>query len=152
MSEKRIPLPRRAILGGLLFAIALGGASALGQMGAVYVPQSEDFAFTRGTSFARGEENRLKAYVDPLVMDERVAFRVTGHTGTQGNDSANMALSENRAKIGEDILRVMGVPSERILWVGGVAGGAPLEKMDNESEREYERRLSRVTIQAVAVQ
>lgn len=152
MSEKRIPLPRRAILGGLLIAITLGGASALGQMGAVYVPKSEDFSFTRGTTFARGEENRLKAYVDPLVLDERVAFRVTGHTGTQGSESANMALSENRAQIGEDLLRIMGVPSERILWVGGVAGGAPLEKMDNESEREYERRLSRVTIQAVAVQ
>lgn len=152
MSKKRIPIPRRAILGGLLFSAALAGAASLGVMGAVYTPQSEDFAFTRGTTFASGEENRLKAYVDPFVMDERVAFRVTGHTGTQGDDSANMTLSENRAKIASDILRLMGVPSERISWVGGVAGGAPLEKMDSESQREYERRLSRVTIQTVAVQ
>lgn len=139
-------LPRRAILGAVLVAAALGGAAALGIAGAALRPSSEDFAFSRGTSFANGEEARLKARFSELAADDRIVLRITGHSGTQGDEAANMKLSDERAEAALAVARAAGFPQRRIDWVGGVGGGDPLPKVDGESDRAWQARLARVTV------
>ena len=139
-------LPRRAVLGAVLVALSLGGAAALGIAGAALSPASEDYFFSRGTSFAKGEEARLKAKLSELAADDRIILRITGHSGTQGDESANLDLSEQRAEAARNVAHAAGFPAERVDWVGGVGGGAPLPKEDGESDRAYQAGLARVTL------
>ncbi|MGP6085757.1 OmpA family protein [Antarctobacter jejuensis] len=139
-------LPRRAVIGAVLVALSLGGAAALGIAGAALSPASDDFFFSRGTSFAKGEEARLKAKLAELAADDRITLRITGHSGTQGDDSANLDLSEQRAEAARSVARAAGFPAERVDWVGGVGGGDPLSQKDGESDRAYQAGLARVTL------
>lgn len=139
-------LPRRAVIGAVLVALSLGGAAALGIAGAALSPASDDFFFSRGTGFASGEETRLKAKLAELAADDRIILRITGHSGTQGDESANLDLSDQRAEAARSIARSAGFPAERIDWVGGVGGGDPLPKKDGESDRAWQSRLARVSL------
>lgn len=139
-------LPRRAVIGAILVAAALGGAAALGISGAALYPASDDFLFSRGTSFSNGEEARLKARLSQLAADDRIVIRLTGHSGTQGDEAANLKLSEERAEAALAVARSAGFPQRRIDWVGGVGGGDPLSKTDGESDRAWQARLARVTL------
>lgn len=139
-------LPRRAVIGAVLVALSLGGAAALGIAGAALSPSSEDFTFSRGTSFASGEEARLKARLAELAGDDRIVIRLTGHSGTQGDEAANLALSEERAETARSVAIDAGFPPRRIDWAGGVGGGDPLSKDSDVSDRAYQSSLARVTL------
>jgi len=139
-------VPRRAILGALLVSASLGAAAALGIAGAALRPAQEDFFFSRGTSFASGEAARLKARAADLAVDDRIILRITGHSGTQGDEAANLALSEERAEAARTIALAAGFPLRRIDWTGGVGGGAPLSRDADQSDRAYQTGLARVTL------
>lgn len=139
-------LPRRAVIGAFLVAAALGGAAALGISGAALHPRSDDFLFGRGTSFSSGEEARLKARLADLAADDRIVIRIIGHSGTQGEEAANLALSEQRAEAARAVAQAAGFPQRRIDWVGGVGGGDPLVQDADESDRAWQARLARVTL------
>ena len=151
-TEKRIGVPRRAVLGTILGTLVMGAMVGLGKIGAIDTPETEHFRFTRGTSFAMGEEQRLRGYINQTAAEDRIVYRITGHTGTMGDEQANQDLSDDRAKVTRAILISLGVPPSRIVWAGGVGGGNPLNRNVDENERAFESRLARVEINTVVDQ
>lgn len=129
---------------GLLILVAVL-TMVLQGVGEAQRPQSYQLPFERGTTLSTEAQSTLgQAIQDALVRrDARVV--VSGHTGTRGDTEANLALSEQRA---EDVVRRLvdaGIDPERIDSVG-LGGAQPLEQQPDESDRAYQRRLSRADI------
>ncbi|MEL6644212.1 MAG: OmpA family protein [Pseudomonadota bacterium] len=137
--------PRRLFLASALAAVCAGGVTALVALGAVDQPQTETFQFARGTTFANGEEARLRALLAEAATDARIAVTVIGHSGTQGDATANTALSQARADLVADMAAAMGIDDTR-LSATGIGGSAPLPKPDGVSDRAHESALSRVDV------
>lgn len=142
-------VPRRFVLGAALSGGCVAAAVALGLLGAVEVPQAESFRFSRGTQFAPGEAERLRAYLSTLAAEQDIHLRITGHTGTQGDALANQALSDDRAAAALAEAEALGIASERVEFAGGLGGAAPRPQGAEEGAREYERALARVTVEGV---
>ncbi|MEO1239074.1 MAG: OmpA family protein [Pseudomonadota bacterium] len=138
--------PRRVFMGAALAGAAVAGLAAIGLLGAQAAPQTDVFRFTRGVEFAPGEEARLRGHLANLAAQPDRLVRIVGHTGQQGDPSANAELSEARAAAALAIARDVGLPETRLLSVAGVGGGAPLSRSQDMTEREWERSLSRVSI------
>ena len=145
MSESEPRPPRRLFLAAGLAALLAAGGTGLVTWGAISSPETETFRFTRGTALATGEETRLRGFLVPAIRDDRLAVVIVGHTGTQGEPAANLALSESRAEAARAIAVSAGIPTERIT-VTGVGGGAPLPREPGQSERAHEAELARVEI------
>lgn len=141
-------VPRRFFLGALLSGGVVAGLVGLGWIGAIDAPERADFRFSRGITFAPGERDRLIAHINAAAAEPRVQFRITGHTGTKGGAEANRALSTSRAETALAVFAEVGIPRTRIAHVGGIGGADPAPRRADEGDREYERRLSRVTIDA----
>ena len=141
-----MPTPRRVYVGAALVGLTIAGLVSLGVLGASEAPQSVDFRFTRGIALAPGEEERLRGHLSALAARPDRLVRVVGHTGQQGDADANMELSAARAGMAASLAEEAGIPQDRLLSVTGVGGGAPLEKSNGVSDREWERNLSRVTV------
>lgn len=144
--DKRLPLPFRSYVGVFLAAAVVAIATLFANLGAIGAPKADDFHFSRGVSFAPGEENRLKGYISAIAADDRIVIRITGHTGTKGDAAANTDLSDKRAMVTENIILDMGIASGRIQWAGGIGSGNPLPRDQDVNERTWERTLARVTI------
>lgn len=138
-------IPRRLFLAAGLAALAGGGAVALGLWGQITAPGSESFRFARGTSFASGENDRLRAYLAQAAADDRIVAVILGHSGSTGDAEANMALSLERANAARDIALDLGVDAER-LRVSAMGGAAPLPQEAGESDRAHQARLARVEV------
>ncbi|MEO0830674.1 MAG: OmpA family protein [Pseudomonadota bacterium] len=141
------PLPRRYVLGAVLCGGAVAAAAALGYLGAGALPATESFRFSRGTAFAPGEEDRLRVFLADRASDARIGFRISGHTGTAGDAEANLELSNQRAEAARLIAGELGIPEDRLLFVGGFGGTAPPPGTDDS--REAQRAMARVTVGAV---
>lgn len=141
-------LPRRVFVGALLAAIGAAAMVGPGYINA-HTSASENFAFSRGTALAKGEADRMRAWILENTTQPRTQLRIIGHSGTEGNEDANRQLSQHRAEIALDIARDMGLDNTMFAIVEGVGGGGALPKVDGESDREYQRRLARVTLQTV---
>lgn len=138
-------VPLRAIFAIVASAAVAAMIAGLGLVGAVTVPDDEVFRFTRGTQFAAGEEARLRGHLAKAAKDERIAVIITGHTGTQGDEGANIALSEDRANVAAALAEEMGVTADNI-HAGGAGGGSPLPKQDGMSDRAHQSTLARVEV------
>ena len=145
---RRPPMPVRAILGAVLAGIVVAALVALDILGAASAPDTQTFRFTRNTTFAPGEEMRLRGFLTEVAENPELLIRITGHTGLQGAEDANTALSEARAQAAEQIAEEIGIPAARILSVEGVGGGRPTPRDQSQAEREWERAQSRVTVSA----
>lgn len=145
MRESAPRPPRRLFLASALAALTAGGVTALVALGAVDQPQTETFQFARGTAFASGEEPRLRAVLAQAATDGRIAVTVIGHSGTQGDDNANLVLSEARATLVAEMAEAMGIDATR-LSAAGIGGSAPFDKPDGTSGRAYEASLARVDV------
>lgn len=144
-SAKAPILPRRAFGAALLSAVVAGGAVGLAYFGGLSRPDVQDFKFTRSTTFATGEEARLRGFISQALVDDRIDLVIIGHTGDVGDVAANQALSDARAQIAQGMAQDLGIPASRINAVG-VGGSAPLPKQDGESARAHQARLARVTV------
>ncbi len=138
-------LPRRALLAIAAAAATAAALGGLGAVGSVTAPSSDSFRFSRGTQLANGEEARLRARLAAAAKDDRIKVVITGHTGTQGDEQANITLSEDRAKVAAALAEAVGVVSSNI-HAGGVGGGAPLPKPADVSDRAYQSTLARVDV------
>ncbi|MEO0911673.1 MAG: OmpA family protein [Pseudomonadota bacterium] len=141
-------VPRRFVVGALLSGVIAASAVGLGYFGAISAPKTESFRFSRGTQFAPGEEARLRAYLAGFAAEQRLHLRISGHTGTAGDTTANFDLSLARANAAMEIVRALGIPESRVDFVGGFGGTAPRAKAQDEGTREYERALARVTLES----
>lgn len=140
---------RRYILGGIVSALAVGGALALDLIGPVAPPAPLVLQFSRGAALAQGEEARLQAFAGQHVAEQKIMFHVSGHTGDQGDSQANQDLSQQRADRVAAILVDAGVPVDRILSAKGVGSADPLSKGGDESDRQHQRRMARAVVAAV---
>jgi len=145
MAETAPRPPRRLFLASILAAIAAGGATTLAVMGGVSSPGSETFQFSRGTSLADGEEERLRGYLAQAMNDDRIEVRVLGHSGTQGDADANLELSEARADMVGNLAADMGISRLRLITTG-LGGSAPTSKPSDMSQRAHEASLARVDV------
>ncbi len=141
-------VPRRAFLGAGLVGLVAAAAGGLGFAGFSRRPQSTDFRFSRGTSFAPGEDARLNAHLASIAADPRLSVQIIGHSGTEGDGAANIAVSQDRADLVAGMAQSLGLTPDRVTAVTGVGGAAPLARPDGMGSREYERSLARVTITA----
>jgi outer membrane protein OmpA-like peptidoglycan-associated protein len=72
------------------------------------------------------------------VPDMRL--RIEGHTDAQGDETANQALSERRAKAVRDYLVSKGVDASRLEAIG-YGGTKPIDTNRTERGREANRRI-----------
>lgn len=145
MGRKPPLLPRRVFLAATLSAVCAGGGAALAVLGGASNVETGSFQFTRGVSFAFGEEERLRGVLGRALKDERVHVTILGHTGSAGDPAANLVLSEQRAAIAEALARDLGIAPDR-MTARGLGGASPLPKEDGEGDRAYQSRLARVDV------
>lgn len=138
-------LPRRAFLAAGLSAITVAGLVVLVLLGGLTAPNTETFQYARASTFATGEEQRFRGFVARALQDNRVAVVIVGHTGSSGDETANLDLSIQRAEAAREIALSLGVPADRIT-LAGVGGGSPLPRLANEGARAYQARLARVDV------
>lgn len=141
-------LTLRSLLAGLAAALLVAAAVWLGVVGGVDVPEPRDYRFSRGTTFAPGEAERLRADLVDLAKEPRRVIRIVGHTGSGGIEAENLRLSRERADAVREMALQSGFAPERITFAGGVGSADPADRADTASEREYQRRLSRVTVES----
>ncbi len=138
-------LPRRVFVAAGCSAILAAAGVSLATLGGFSKPDQEIFQFTRGTTFAAGEQARLRGFLAAALPDDRMHVTILGHTGDAGDDAANLELSETRAVEVKRIAESMGVTSDRIT-AQGLGGTATLPKEEGEGARAYQSRLARVEV------
>ena len=142
-------IKRRYILGGLISAVAVGGALALDLIGPVAPPKPLVLQFSRGAALAQGEDARLQAYAGRFIAEQKILFHVSGHTGDQGDAQANQDLSQQRADMVAAALVDAGVAVERVLSAKGVGSADALSKDGDESDQQHQRRMARAVVTAI---
>lgn len=74
-------------------------------------------------------------------LGEKAQFRIAGHTDSQGSDSYNMTLSENRAKeVGRFLVRNYGISKDRLKFVG-FGEDRPIKSNGTAAGRAKNRRV-----------
>lgn len=101
--------------------------------------------FARGAEQGPGAAAVIEAVAAEAAERSDAIVVVTGHTGTRGDEGANLALSEGRAVAVRNALVAAGVPAERIVVIG-VGSDAPLPRGEDETDRAYQLRLGRADI------
>lgn len=138
-------LPRRAFFAAGLSAALAFTCVSLAMIGGLSRTKGDSFQFTRGLSFASGEEARLRGLLAEALPDDRIHVTILGHTGDVGDASANLSLSEDRADLAKTLAEEMAISGNRIS-ARGVGGAAPLPRLDGETARAYQSRLARVEV------
>lgn len=145
-SKSPLPaLPRRAVLASVLSAVVAGAAGGLVWLGDRALAQTDTFTFSRGTTFGQGEETRLRGFLSQAALNPRLDVLIVGHTGDQGDEEANLALSQARAELARDVALDLGIAIERLSW-SGVGGGAPLAQEDGQTSRAHQSAMARVEL------
>lgn len=128
-----------------LLVIAVAAALALDHVGRDHEPRSYRLDFVRSTQLAEPAERRIEQIA--AVMARQPAYRaiITGHTGTRGDPDANQKLGRQRAERVAQSLEDEGIEAER-LEMHSAGASEPLPQRDDESDRRYQARLSRVQI------
>lgn len=137
--------PRRIFVAAGLSAVLAGGIAWSGLIGATSRPETQSFQFSRGVSFAAGEEARLRSFLSKATLDDRYVVRILGHSGNAGDEAANLQLSQNRADVAQDIALALGLEAAQLSAIG-LGGAAPLPKADDETDRAHQSRLARVEV------
>ncbi len=138
-------LPRRVFFAAGCSAILAAAAVSLSTLGGFSNPERDVFQFTRGTTFAAGEQARLRSFLTAALPDDRMHVTILGHTGDAGDGAANFELSETRANEVKRIAEGMGIAAAR-MTVQGLGGTSALPQQDGESARAYQSRLARVEV------
>jgi len=104
--------------------------------------------------FAYNESFTVAASADSVADVDRVVERalfnnarveVLGHTGTLGDAAANTELSQQRADAFADQLRAA-LPKDWPVSARGLGSAQPLDRLTDESDRAFQRRLARVEV------
>lgn len=129
---------------GLLIVVSLLTMFLQGK-GEAQRPNTYQLPFERGTELSASARPILGQAVEDALIRHGARVVVTGHTGTRGDVGANQTLAEQRA---EEVVRRLveaGIDRDRIDSVG-IGGSQPLEQQPDESDRAYQRRLSRAHV------
>lgn len=138
-------LPRRAFGAAAVSALAAAATVAVIWLGALGAPTTQTFQFSRNTTFANGELVRLQGFLAPAAQDDKLQIVILGHTGQNGDATANLELSVNRAEVAAKMAKDMGIEATRISTTG-LGGSAPSAKTDGQSDRAFQAGLARVDV------
>ncbi len=109
------------------------------QFGATLVLQ--DVVFQTGKADLKpGSAERLRPLASYLQANPNVKVRIDGHTDSQGSDSFNQTLSEQRAQAVRTALGGMGVTGDRVTAVGH-GEASPVADNMNAAGRQQNRRV-----------
>lgn len=133
------------------FGIALVVLTLLMAAGLAFVGRDQQaraftIDFQQGHTLAGDSDVTIARIATLMSRQPRYEALVVGHSGTRGDGSANLELSQERAEIVAGQLIDEGVDGDRI-DVHAVGGGDPLVRRDDEGERRYQQRLARVEIE-----
>ncbi len=103
--------------------------------------------FQSGTAQITEEGVReVEAMGRDLARYPRYRLLVRGHTSVDGDEEANVQLSQQRAEaVAAQLVRLFGIQPSRIRAVG-VGGAMPLPREGDESDRRWKGRLPRVEV------
>ncbi len=138
-------VPRRAVIGAGLVALAIGLAAWAGLSGAALAPASTDYQFSRGTQLATGEEARMKADIARAAADDRCicgSSAIAGPRATQPPTCAcpKIAPKPPAASRWRPVCRPAGSTGS----AGRRRRSAP--RGDDMGDRAYQSGLARVTL------
>ncbi|MBN2443074.1 MAG: OmpA family protein [Spirochaetales bacterium] len=107
--------------------------------------------FSSGTSdLDEMGEMQLDVIVENIKHYPNFRIVVKGHSGTRGDDQANLRLSQERADaVKAYMIRYYNISENRIRAIGR-GNTEPLARQPDESSRSYEDRLKRVEIYLVS--
>ncbi len=101
--------------------------------------------FSRGRAvISKSSYQELDEFVDWLKKNKEVKFRLDGHTDFQGNDEANMKLSQERVDAVRDYLIKKGIKGSRVK-TKAFGGTQPLSRERTDEAKKANRRVE-VTI------
>lgn len=105
-----------------------------------------NITFTSGSSVLMSDFEQVLASVSLVVNEyDKTLLEITGHTDSQGSDSANLALSDRRAQSVSNSLQQDGVALNRIL-MQGFGESRPIGDNDTNEGRQKNRRVELVLI------
>ncbi|SEP04429.1 OmpA family protein [Aquisalimonas asiatica] len=102
--------------------------------------------FRQGHTLSDDSDVAIARIATLMSRQPRYQAVVVGHSGTRGDDSANLELSRERAAVVSRQLIDDGIDEDRI-DVHGLGGDDPLPRGDDEGERRYQQRLARVEVE-----
>lgn len=135
----------KRLSGLVLIGITAVFMAFLNHKGQLEQPAIHSVPFTHGLMPDTSFDTLLPRILSDEHLRGDARLVVTGHTGTRGDDEANLRLSEERAELIAEMLVEEGVSKDAILAVG-VGGTEPLQRQEGESDRSYQRRLPRVDV------
>lgn len=133
------------IAGIALLVLASFSWLAFDRAGREDMPRDFTILFENGMAMQSDAEERLKAIEAAMLDNPDYTAVITGHTGTLGKGEVNLELSEARADAVASALREAGIDPGR-LTVLGVGAAEPSDRLEDEGQISYQKRLSRTTI------
>jgi len=109
---------------------------------------NEDYSFTVNFTRSLNMSPNATAIIAEVIAianhNDNYEIILEGHTGVLGNEDANIKLSEQRAQVIKDYLVDQGIQNQ--ISIQGLGGSSPVEQLNGESDRDWNRRNSRVNI------
>ena len=87
-----------------------------------------------------GQESKIRTIANILKEAGGHTFLVTGHTADVGTAESQQLLSEQRAKVIVQLLTNMGIPADKLIYMGK-GGTEPIAPNDNEENMAKNRRV-----------
>lgn len=128
-----------------LVAIAVGLIPFLNDKGELERPVTVTIPFERGVSVDSDARALIGVAFKESAARPDAGVVISGHTGSRGDTQANIDLSMQRANTVAALLADQGLNQER-MEMAGLGGAQLLPQKEGESDRAYQRRLSRVDI------
>lgn len=136
--------PKR-FFGLALVLVAVIAALVLDRVGRDHQVRDYTIDFVRGTELSREGERQVERIAAAMARQPAYTAVVTGHTGTRGSPAANRALGSERASTVAGQLTRAGIARDRIETFSA-GGEEPLPRGDDDGERGFQSRLSRVEV------
>lgn len=122
------------------------GTTVQRQQNNLNITMKSDVLFDTGSSLIKpGGNDEIARIAEILNRYPQTRVIIEGHTDSLGSESANMKLSEERAKAVGDALAVRGVDPGRITTVG-LGESRPIASNATESGKQLNRRVSLVVV------
>jgi outer membrane protein OmpA-like peptidoglycan-associated protein/ABC-type nitrate/sulfonate/bicarbonate transport system substrate-binding protein len=123
------------------------GNDAWDKLGVIGTLRVRPVYFQSATATLTDEgKNEIRMMGADLAVYPKYRLLVRGHTSTDGDETANRVLSQQRADaVAAYLAEALRISPSRIRAVG-VGGSMPLDRVDGESDRRWKGRLPRVEL------
>ena len=144
MSEKNKNRNTILIAAGIVILLGIGGyffwSSRRDEQEEIVEKAYSDLLFATGTSTILGSSYGALDELAEFLITSKKPLQIVGHTDSQGSDSYNQKLSENRATAVMNYLVQKGVPTSQ-LTAFGKGETMPIADNNTAEGRELNRRV-----------